>query len=293
MIRGPAAVEAVATIQRLQLFAAVFQAPPTAASLLGPDYGLPCLAVMTAAAQLLDAIECKAQQPAFEEDERCMALMAALLLPLRSATVSMGKGSKKGAPLAAWIIKEAIKWPNKDTDGVTLLHSLAPGLLDISNSLQAGVAAEGEQGWVVRAQLGQVLRRLGKAHLLRPGLVVASLLSMPEARPLGVQHAAGSSPEAAHSPGPTSSQTQDDSASRLECYNRLDAAMASFGLQGCWDWRPLLDGKEVMQAANLTKGGPELGKLTGLVLDFQLSHPQATKEDAIAWLQQQINEAPG
>ena len=57
---GAAAVEAVATIQRLQLFAAVFQAPPTAASLLGSDYGLPCLAVMTAAAQLLDAIDCTA-----------------------------------------------------------------------------------------------------------------------------------------------------------------------------------------------------------------------------------------
>lgn len=57
MLAGAAAVEAVATIQRLQLFPAVFQAPPTAASLLGPDYGLPCLAVMTAAAQLLDAID--------------------------------------------------------------------------------------------------------------------------------------------------------------------------------------------------------------------------------------------
>ena len=75
-------------------------------------------------------------QPAIDEDERCTTLMAALLLPLRSVSVSVGKGSKKEGPLAAWIIKEAIKWPNKDTDGVTLLHSAASSLLDISKRLQ-------------------------------------------------------------------------------------------------------------------------------------------------------------
>ena len=50
---GPAALQAVATIQRLELFPAVFQAPAPMAALLGDGYGAPCLAVMTAAAELM------------------------------------------------------------------------------------------------------------------------------------------------------------------------------------------------------------------------------------------------
>ena len=53
----------MATIERLQLFPAVFQAPPPAAALLGGNYGMPCLAVMSAADSLLDAIRETAVTP--------------------------------------------------------------------------------------------------------------------------------------------------------------------------------------------------------------------------------------
>lgn len=53
---GAAALQAVQTIQQLQLFPAVFLAPPPLAQQLGPDYGRPCTAVMSAAAALLDEL---------------------------------------------------------------------------------------------------------------------------------------------------------------------------------------------------------------------------------------------
>ena len=52
---GPAPVRAVADIQRLGLFPAVFAAPPTLQAALGSGYGAPCAAAMAAADALMRA----------------------------------------------------------------------------------------------------------------------------------------------------------------------------------------------------------------------------------------------
>lgn len=72
-----------------------------------------------------------AQEPVSEEGRR-LALLAALLLPLRAAEVEGGKLS-----LPAHIILNAIKWKRKDAEAVATLHAAAPELLLISATLQA------------------------------------------------------------------------------------------------------------------------------------------------------------
>ena len=67
-----------------------------------------------------------------------MALMAALLLPLREVTIPLSKG--KTTPLASWIIKDGIKWTNREADGVAALHAEASKLLSVSQQLQVRTA---------------------------------------------------------------------------------------------------------------------------------------------------------
>ena len=61
--------------------------------------------------------------------------MAALLLPLRAVSVSLGKG-RSTMPLPGWIIKNGIKWTNRDADSVVALHAESPALLRVTQQLQ-------------------------------------------------------------------------------------------------------------------------------------------------------------
>jgi hypothetical protein len=74
------------------------------------------------------------QEP-WEAEEKRVALLAALLLPLAACTARTAKG--KDAPLTAHVILESIKWKRKDAEGVAALHAAAPGLLQVHQSLQA------------------------------------------------------------------------------------------------------------------------------------------------------------
>jgi sugar phosphate isomerase/epimerase len=69
------------------------------------------------------------------------------------------------------------------------------------------------------------------------------------------------------------------------------AALASriadtLGLEGVWELKPLLSGGEVQAALALEKAGPATGVWLDALLTWQLAHPEASKADATAWLQQ-------
>lgn len=44
---------------------------------------------------------------------------------------------------------------------------------------------------------------------------------------------------------------------------------------------------QIMEAVHMKKAGPQLGRLTTALLAWQLGRPQATEDEARAWLQQQ------
>ncbi len=68
-------------------------------------------------------------------EERRVALLSALLLPLRAAEIS--KDGKQPTPLTSYVVLDAIKWKRKDAEAVAALHAAAPELLRISQTLQA------------------------------------------------------------------------------------------------------------------------------------------------------------
>lgn len=71
------------------------------------------------------------------------------------------------------------------------------------------------------------------------------LLQLPAATPLGVEPAVVSekaaSPSAAAAGGDGKLQLKQ----QVDAVHALLAAAAGFGLEDCWQWKPLLDGKQV------------------------------------------------
>ena len=60
--------------------------------------------------------------------------------------------------------------------------------------------------------------------------------------------------------------------------------IAAMKLDNPWELKPLLNGQAVMKAVGMTKGGPALGKLNEMLVDWQLEHPEGTEEQATAYL---------
>eukprot|EP00891_Asterochloris_glomerata_P004494 jgi/Astpho2/4494/Aster-00094 len=191
MFNGPAPVRAMRDIERLHLFPAVFPVSEAAAAKLPEDYGRPGVHTMAAAAAILKGTW-RPQELQTAEVAR-LTLLAALLLPLRSCQVQDKKG--KQHPVTAEVVGEGMKWPKKMASNTAALHAEAPGLLQTYKALQdLGSEWEQQAPNELRSQLGLAVRKL--KDLWPAGLVLASLLPMPEARQLGVDAAQADSQSA-------------------------------------------------------------------------------------------------
>jgi len=260
MMNGPDPVGAMTLLYQLRLFPAVFQPPPSSVGALGEDYGAPCVATMAAAASVERALPEAAR---LEAEARRLCLLAGLLLPLREIDVAAagGKAAKQARTMGAYIVRESLKRRTKDGDAVAALHKDAPTLLEAWHELQA----RGDSP-ALRIKLGQAVRRL--KELWPAAAVLAPVLDLPEAKPLGVE-----------SPGDAPAGTAPPVADKAGCSLALLDAVAAFQLDKAYELKPLLDGKAIMKLLGMTSGGPKLGQATAKVLDWQLAHPTGTVEE--------------
>ncbi|KAK9810386.1 hypothetical protein WJX72_009795 [[Myrmecia] bisecta] len=284
MMSGPAPVRAVQDIERLRLFPSVFSVPEDSAAELGENYGSPCVAVMAAVDQILQRWQ---PQTPLSKEERRLALLAALLLPLRKCETSAPKGKNKKVPLAEFIVRESIKWRGKDADAVKALHEEAGHLLNVYASLQAAQASTEETS----IRFGKSLQRLGKLGLVQAGFALVPLLGMEPATPLGIdgalaQEVAAQAQQALSTAicDPALQDAPQTQMSRVEVCQELEHGMAAFRLDGCWVWKPLLDGKEIMSAIGLSRGGPKMKQYTDKVTEWQLTHPEGSAQVCRQWL---------
>ena len=278
MLNGPAPVAAARLLQQLRLFPAVFLPPDEQLRALGPDFGPPCLATMAAADALMRHPECQVH---LGPEERRLCLLAALLVPLREVQVKPGKGkaAKQPGSLPAYLVREALKRRTKDGDAMVALHSEAAELLSIWKRLGGGGSQQHEAADVpasTRTALGQAIRRLkGQWEL---AAVIAPLLQMPEAAPLGVDSPPQQGSEGGGC-GPLDPEAPDvASAGFLEVTNGLRAAVHACKLEKADTFKPLLDGKAVMAELGLKSGGPQLGAAMAKIMDWQLANPDGTAE---------------
>lgn len=110
------------------------------------------------------------------------------------------------------------------------------------------------------------------------GVILSSVLTMASARPLGVEStAAPPSGSGSRTPAALMMNQEDDPApghqQRLELCQSLLASAAAYGLEECWQWKPVLDGKAVMGLLGMPRPGPEMGQVVAAVMEWQLGHP--------------------
>jgi len=228
-----------------------------------------------------------------------------------------GKSGRGGGPVpvSAYIIRESIKWRVKEVDGTALLHEVAPELAALRLKLAAADSGGGgdqqqQQQQGLRVALGHAIRKL-KQHW-RLGVLLAPLVQHPSCVvPLGVEDVGRDSGSSGSGNASSSGESggvveraaavasgkdgeADAAASwaagQVEIVNDLFAAVHAFGLQDCWQWKPLLDGKEAMSVLGMKKAGPQLGKVLTAAMDWQLAHPQGSKEECIEHLKQRAPE---
>eukprot|EP00798_Chlamydomonas_sp_ICE-L_P031440 gene31440-6618_t len=258
----------------------VFALPKETEEQLGPaalTHGHKCTAVMAAAQALVDSLGFK---------------------------VPAAKGKQQAA--SAYIIRESVKWRNKDIDMVAQLHEAAPELLAIHEKMVS--SPSGEAGDEVKVALGHSIRKL-KAHWRLVGsgsreagdevkvalghsirklkahwrlvVMLAPLLRMPSAAPLGSDPEP--SPSSKASP-PAADPSPDELAKHAEVCKALMSDAEAFGLTDCWQWKPLLGGKQMMPVLGLSKPGPQLGKALAAVMEWQFLHPKGNLGYGGSWM---------
>ncbi|KAI3436201.1 hypothetical protein D9Q98_002255 [Chlorella vulgaris] len=283
MFHGADPLTALRLLHRLRIFAAVFLLPPSAAAAVSEvTFGAAASALALAALAEMQAWQ--HPEAGFDQEARRRCLLAAVLLPVAGLQVPAAKGKRVSA--AAHVVRESLKWRAKDGEAVDALHEAAPQLVAIYRQLRGqpdGVPAPEE----LRVRLGQVIRRL--KQLWPAGCVTAALLhdhpdlgaSVDGEQPLAAAAAA------ADPRGPPAEGEPDAEATqrRLDFCETLLGAATAYGIDGCWQWKPLLDGKQVMAAVGMKSGGPQLGKLMAAAADWQLANPQGTAEECREWLQ--------
>ncbi|KAG6857615.1 hypothetical protein H0H87_010183 [Tephrocybe sp. NHM501043] len=82
----------------------------------------------------------------------------------------------------------------------------------------------------------------------------------------------------------------ESAAKTIQIYNTFITRVEELGLPSTVDAKPILDGREVLQALGASKPGPWTGKVMGKILEWHLDNPEATKEEAQAWLTNEQRE---
>ncbi len=84
-----------------------------------------------------------------------------------------------------------------------------------------------------------------KYEICHAGLLLAPLLTLPEAAPLGVDSAVASAEHSEACPPLSEPSSTSTTEARVEIYRTLRSAVEAFGLENCWKTKPLLTGKAV------------------------------------------------
>jgi len=79
-------------------------------------------------------------------------------------------------------------------------------------------------------------------------------------------------------------------ASLIELYNMFVARIEELGLPDTLQTKPILDGREVINALGADRPGAWTGRVMAKILEWQLENPQGTKETCISWLKQEQHD---
>ncbi|KAI0638969.1 hypothetical protein C8Q77DRAFT_1078625 [Trametes polyzona] len=192
--------------------------------------------------------------------------LAAALTPYRDLTYTQ-KG--KIRPATEAVIREGLKLGAQYhyLDGIPALFSAAELLRKGVAEYEAGNVDKPERAWI-----GLLLREK-TVHNPATGSVWSTSLLFSLVQELTDLWSDGA-------------QTIDAEAAskRIEVYNKLVARIEELDLPSAVDAKSILDGREVVRVLEAPSPGPWTGQVLARVVEWQLEHPQGTKEECEAWL---------
>ncbi|XP_010477526.1 PREDICTED: putative CCA tRNA nucleotidyltransferase 2 [Camelina sativa] len=281
MISGNGPVSAVTYLSELKLFRLVFALPSSADPSPSENCGSLSQAYLEAMWRLL-------QTPGlgnFSGEQRRLALYAAMFLPFRKTVYKDNKG--KSIPVVNHIFKFSMKRKTSDAETVMNIHQTAERFRPLVCPLEAknDVGLE-KLDWAtvilehwktishndaevpatskIRVLTGFLLRDI--KDFWRVALLTSLLLS-----------ATVDDQEIGH----LNFQLEK----MRETYLTVEATIHELGLDNIWDVKPLVNGREIMQIAEL-KGGSLIREWQQKLLTWQLANPNGTSEECKDWMRE-------
>ncbi|KAH9850667.1 hypothetical protein C2E23DRAFT_734552 [Lenzites betulinus] len=194
--------------------------------------------------------------------------LATALTPYRHLTYIQSKG--KVRPAAEAVIRESLKLGGQYhyLDGITALFAAAEILKKGVADFESSNMDKPERVWI-----GLLLREKNVHNPVSGSSWATSLLFslIQELTALWADDASaidGTSP----------------ASKRIEAYNKFATRIEELGLAEAVDAKSILDGREVTTTLGAESPGPWTGQVLARVVEWQLEHPQGTKEQCEAWL---------
>ncbi|RPD81576.1 hypothetical protein L226DRAFT_527847 [Lentinus tigrinus ALCF2SS1-7] len=192
--------------------------------------------------------------------------LAAALTPYHGLTYTQSKG--KVRPAAEAVIRDGLKLGAQHhyLDGIPTLFSGADLLRQGVSEWGSGHMDKPERAW-----LGVLLRDRNVHNAVSGSMWASSLLFalVQDLTALWAGEAASIDVEAA--------------SSTITAYNKFVTRVEELGLPAAVDAKPILDGREVVKLLGASPG-PWTGQVLARVVEWQLEHPERTKQECEAWL---------
>lgn len=199
-----------------------------------------------------------------------LSAMAAFLLPFRGLFYKQGNKDKEHFAVS-YIFREGVKFKNPDVQFITRIAET----LDHMTALLVQVGTDPE-GAVKRLDAGMVLRvakELWVTVLLLATVVLIVEEQVHPKRRLSI-HAEEL---------PVTGTCNSAYSVWIDISIHLYRGIVQLNLNGCWAWKPLLDGKDLIQRLNLPQG-PLVGTYREEQARWMLMNPDGSKEECEAHL---------
>lgn len=193
--------------------------------------------------------------------------LAVFLLPFRFLTYMDRKD--KVQTVVSYILREGIKFKNKDVIGITKLMETVDQMKKLITTAAMQKDEEPNHNNICRLDAGVLLR--STKELWVTSLLLATVAKLRETQQ---QHAATA--------GTTTTSSREQV---LLLSQELYRSIVLMGLDRCWTMKPLLDGRAVIQALDLPKG-PIVGTYLDEQVRWMLLNPNGSREDCERHLQQ-------
>ncbi|KAL1225831.1 hypothetical protein V5N11_021048 [Cardamine amara subsp. amara] len=284
MISGNGPVSAVTYLSDLKLLRVVFAFPSSAEPTPSEKCDSLCQSYLEAMWSLIQA----PGLGEFSGEQRRLALYAALFLPFRKTVYKDNKG--KSIPVVNHIFKFSMKRKTSDAETVMNIHRTTERFLSLIGSLQLkndvqldklDWATDVLEHWKsislndpevpgtskIRVLTGILLRDI--KDFWRVALLTSLLLYTVDG------------------------MNKDQEIERLdfqldktrEIYLTIEETIRELRLDNIWDVKPLVNGREIMQIAEL-KGGSQIREWQQKLLTWQLAYPSGSAEECKDWMRE-------